>query len=677
MGNVRCALLSPLALAVAAGAALAQSQPAENGPAGIKGYIGRGIPGAPTLLPEGGNPNLVSQIVFEITHPADYTLGANTRGTGGASAVFNDGQFPAFPPAQGVTYPLLCTAFDVGYIAFGPAVPGNFDIQVTFYDTFDDQSAVCPFYSSVLGQARIENLVPFWGFSVWGKTDFAGSGPFGFHNFVDGQGNPTTIAFPDDNFGYEVRILHAGTQNLWQGNPSVSSVSTIVPMARGPGIAPTIGTSSPIYWRNDPTLQGSPGFADICAANVVGSAAGRRDIYLKLAADIPPPPPPTNVSDLGTLDCNGPNGGLFETDLSLGAGQFQWYRFSVGGSGATAASQTYLDITTALDPDIFQFDVDTAMALYDSNGVRVASDEDDADLLYAGLTFGHGRRAPIGDSIAFDGRDGDLPPGTYYLAVGGFGATFGGSGYNVLGLGSIEAGDIVLRMSHNVGSPSCPLPPPIAPSVTSDLGVLSAGVTTAQVAVDFATITWCTFTTTYDINAANPDNFLDINTNGSEFSVDPEIGLYDALGNAVSATWHDDDSGDGVNAQLSFGDPAHVRPGSGDSLPPSGQNGSTLPAGTYYLAVGLSDSASDVQFAPTGWQVRSNSQSSVNVNLNLRTPSGCVLDINGDGNVDPDDLSDAIACFFDTGCQLDQNGDGNEDPDDLADFIAAYFSGCP
>ena len=59
------------------------------------------------------------------------------------------------------------------------------------------------------------------------------------------------------------------------------------------------------------------------------------------------------------------------------------------------------------------------------------------------------------------------------------------------------------------------------------------------------------------------------------------------------------------------------------------------------------------------------------------SPCGCVLDLNHDGNVDPDDLSDAIACFFDTGCTLDQNGDTIEDPDDLADYIAGFFSGCP
>ncbi len=56
----------------------------------------------------------------------------------------------------------------------------------------------------------------------------------------------------------------------------------------------------------------------------------------------------------------------------------------------------------------------------------------------------------------------------------------------------------------------------------------------------------------------------------------------------------------------------------------------------------------------------------------------CTPDFNFDGNLDPDDLSDYIACYFSaTPCpQGDLNGDGNIDPDDLADYIAAYFGGC-
>ncbi len=65
-------------------------------------------------------------------------------------------------------------------------------------------------------------------------------------------------------------------------------------------------------------------------------------------------------------------------------------------------------------------------------------------------------------------------------------------------------------------------------------------------------------------------------------------------------------------------------------------------------------------------------------NLNVTfTPVGCPADFNGDGALDPDDLSDAIACYFASpACPgMDFDGTNNIDPDDLADYIAAYFGG--
>ncbi|MBL8757731.1 MAG: hypothetical protein JNK35_04785, partial [Phycisphaerae bacterium] len=56
----------------------------------------------------------------------------------------------------------------------------------------------------------------------------------------------------------------------------------------------------------------------------------------------------------------------------------------------------------------------------------------------------------------------------------------------------------------------------------------------------------------------------------------------------------------------------------------------------------------------------------------------CAADFNNDRAVDPDDLSDYIACFFAVPpCpDADINGDGNADPDDLSDFIGLFFSPC-
>lgn len=56
----------------------------------------------------------------------------------------------------------------------------------------------------------------------------------------------------------------------------------------------------------------------------------------------------------------------------------------------------------------------------------------------------------------------------------------------------------------------------------------------------------------------------------------------------------------------------------------------------------------------------------------------CAADFNSDGFVDPDDLSDYIACYFGIpACpRADFNGDGHADPDDLSDYIALFFGGC-
>ena len=57
----------------------------------------------------------------------------------------------------------------------------------------------------------------------------------------------------------------------------------------------------------------------------------------------------------------------------------------------------------------------------------------------------------------------------------------------------------------------------------------------------------------------------------------------------------------------------------------------------------------------------------------------CSADFNGDGNLDPDDLSDYISCYFaQPPCpRADFSNDGITDPDDLADYIGAFFGGCP
>ncbi len=58
--------------------------------------------------------------------------------------------------------------------------------------------------------------------------------------------------------------------------------------------------------------------------------------------------------------------------------------------------------------------------------------------------------------------------------------------------------------------------------------------------------------------------------------------------------------------------------------------------------------------------------------------ASCRADYNGDGNLDPDDLSDYIACFFSVPpCdRADYDGNTFVDPDDLSTYISDFFAGC-
>lgn len=62
----------------------------------------------------------------------------------------------------------------------------------------------------------------------------------------------------------------------------------------------------------------------------------------------------------------------------------------------------------------------------------------------------------------------------------------------------------------------------------------------------------------------------------------------------------------------------------------------------------------------------------------ILTIVACAADINADGSLDADDLSDYINCYFSVPpcADADVNADGAVNADDLGDYINAYFAGC-
>ncbi|QQS08073.1 MAG: hypothetical protein IPK69_08655 [Phycisphaerales bacterium] len=118
--------------------------------------------------------------------------------------------------------------------------------------------------------------------------------------------------------------------------------------------------------------------------------------------------------------------GLLINDLAYAPGQTFWYTFQVPTGGATAAGLTYLDITTVgsvLTGDTFADD--TEIAMFDTSGNVVASDDDSGPGFMSQLSYGDTvtPRAADGDGVAAAGQNGDLAAGTYFLAVSSFNIT--------------------------------------------------------------------------------------------------------------------------------------------------------------------------------------------------------------------------------------------------------------
>jgi hypothetical protein len=170
-------------------------------------------------------------------------------------------------------------------------------------------------------------------------------------------------------------------------------------------------------------------------------------------ASAPPPTPPT-AEDLGTISQT--HAGELVSGAALGAGEVRWYRFTTTGDALAGGS--FLDITTlgsSLSPNQFGPD-DTMFAVYTLNGAVYATDDDDSAGFLSQLSFGATAptRPADGTGILFSGQDGELPAGTYYLAVGAF-RLDAGAEFNAVSTGT-TTGTINLTFRTDLaGEPEC------------------------------------------------------------------------------------------------------------------------------------------------------------------------------------------------------------------------------
>jgi hypothetical protein len=296
-------------------------------------------------------------------------------------------------------------------------------------------------------------------------------------------------------------------------------------------------------------------------------------------------------TDLGTLS----NGNLNVPNISIGAGQIVWYRFTLTNP-IPAGGSVFLDIDTegsALAPTN-----DTELGLYDSAGNLIANDDDDGTDFLSQLTFGSTtpRRAP-GNGAAYNGRDGALNAGTYYLSVSGYNTAFGATGWNVTST-STYTGTANLNLSHGVlgaccypdgtcaltsaatctaaggiyrgentscATANCPQPPGQWPE-TSDAGDLPG---TAQVTVGNGSLTsilgtLATDSDMFQIQICDPASFGATTVNNAT-TIDTQLFLFSADGRGV--VMNDDTSDTPIIRQSTI------------------SNLGVGAAGTYYIAV--------------------------------------------------------------------------------------------
>lgn len=334
---------------------------------------------------------------------------------------------------------------------------------------------------------------------------------------------------------------------------------------------------------------------------------------------------PPAATDLGVLTQQGRTKAF---NRPLAASQVQWYKMIVP-SDITVGANTFLDIDTigsSLTADAFGVD-DTEVGLYDADGRLIASDDDGGDGYTSLLSFGLGGRPAEGTSATYNGQNGEVRAGVYYIAVSGFSATFNPTSWNVTSTAT-QTGTTNLRIRTNVGAPNA-----------KNLGTISQnGLVVPSIPIAPGQIQWFRFDVAEDA-VAGTGRFLDIDTRGSNLpgsfsNNDTEIGVYTAAGNLVSA----DDDGFGGTGNLSF---MSFGQGGRPPLPGStanrdGQYG-PLPAGTYFIAI----SAYNTAFAASQWGVTTTHARTGLVQLNFGTntgdPATCPADLDdGSGNGAPD-----------------------------------------
>ncbi len=125
--------------------------------------------------------------------------------------------------------------------------------------------------------------------------------------------------------------------------------------------------------------------------------------------------------DMGTLAS-----GEVVQSAGVGADGIGWFMFTI--PEASRCQMRYFDIVVESFAGF-----DSEIGLYDSSGKRITNDDDDGAGAASALSFSAhvSPLRPLPGGRPGDGRDGPLPAGTYYLALGEYNTNFDDADWSV------------------------------------------------------------------------------------------------------------------------------------------------------------------------------------------------------------------------------------------------------
>jgi hypothetical protein len=360
-----------------------------------------------------------------------------------------------------------------------------------------------------------------------------------------------------------------------------------------------------------------------------------------------------------------------------------------------------------------------SFGLYNAGGAVVGFDNGSGSGTNSQLTYGVGRSAgALPDGTQYDGRDGELVAGDYYLAIAAPGTTFGGA-FSVNAAAATGVAS-TLQISTNVNAGGS-LPTAQAP-VPDHFDHSALGAFTFPAVDTFAgqspdtipgptddnsdAVLWSKITVGAPGAVAGSNTYMDVDSAASDI-VDSAMFVFNTNGDLVA--FNDDQIAlTNFNSALSFGATSPGRnaangqlrdAGNDPTFAWAGQNGD-LAAGDYYVAVlawpfdVIGGQAGAAPVVPTaGARFHARGLSGDNVGLTLDFYTGTVvggpvcdsIDFNNDG-LFPDtlDIDDFLSVFSGGPCSndplcgdIDFNNDGLF-PDTLdVDSLLSVFSGGP